>query len=64
MVLSRLLPKSSLGLEEPCPAKNTFFVVSKPNQSKSSLLGGELPTGRKWVTTLVINGISGGNVHL
>ena len=22
------------------------------------------PTDRKWVTTLVINGISGGNVHL
>ena len=22
------------------------------------------PTNRKWVTTLVINGISGGNVHL
>ena len=28
------------------------------------LLGGELPTDRKWVATLVINGISGGNVHL
>ena len=28
------------------------------------LLGGELPTNRKWVTTLVINLISGGNVHL
>ena len=42
--------------------QNGWFIRENLTKMDDYLLAH--PTHRKWVTTLVINGISGGNVHL
>ena len=49
------------------PKKRTFIWHKNPSPKIDPWFVAHLvahPTDRKWVTTLVVNGISGGNVHL